>query len=87
LRPSSGHGKSGKSASHGSRPGSRRGLGTFENTPPPSPIGETTKIDTEGINDDIVVAVIQQLEKTGNRPHLIKELAAIMSTTNETVAK
>lgn len=45
------------------------------------------KIDTEGINDDIVVAVIEQLEKTGNRPHLIKELAAIMSTTNDTVAK
>ncbi|KAK2765615.1 hypothetical protein FQN54_008469 [Arachnomyces sp. PD_36] len=58
-------------------------------TPPPSPPATTiaeTKIDTEGINDDIVVAVIEQLEKTGNRPHLIKELAAIMSTTNDTVA-
>jgi hypothetical protein len=49
-------------------------------TPPPSP-GESGnfKIDTEGINDDIVVAVIEQLERTANRPHLLKELAAILS--------
>jgi hypothetical protein len=49
-------------------------------TPPPSP-GESGhfKIDTEGINDDIVVAVIEQLEGTANRPHLLKELAAILS--------
>jgi len=46
-----------------------------------------SKIDTEGINDDIVTAVIQQLEKTGNRPHLIRELAAVLSTTSESVAK
>jgi hypothetical protein len=45
------------------------------------------KIDTEGINDDIVVGVIEQLEKTGNRPHLVKELAAILVTLNENVAK
>lgn len=45
------------------------------------------KIDTEGINDDIVVAVINQLEKTGNRPHLVKELAAILVTLNVNVAK
>jgi hypothetical protein len=53
-----------------------------ENTPPPSP-GEAGgfRIDTEGINDDIVVAVIEQLEKTGNRPHLLKELAAILQNT------
>ncbi|KAK2777461.1 hypothetical protein FQN53_002234 [Emmonsiellopsis sp. PD_33] len=71
-----------------SRPKSRRGTGTYEHTPPPSPadLGATTKIDTEGINDDIVVAVIEQLEKTGNRPHLIKELAAVLSTTNDSVA-
>ncbi|KAF2097481.1 hypothetical protein NA57DRAFT_77738 [Rhizodiscina lignyota] len=52
-----------------------------ENTPPPSP-GEhgVTKIDTQGIDDEIVVAVIEQLEKTGNRPHLLKELAAVLST-------
>jgi hypothetical protein len=53
-----------------------------ENTPPPSP-GEAGgfKIDTEGINDDIVVGVIDQLEKTGNRPLLLKELAAVLSNT------
>ncbi|KAK8164907.1 hypothetical protein BKA80DRAFT_309084 [Phyllosticta citrichinensis] len=52
-----------------------------ENTPPPSPGFEgVPKIDTEGINDDIVVAVIKQLEETGNRPHLLKELAAVLST-------
>ncbi|KAK2750963.1 hypothetical protein FQN57_000038 [Myotisia sp. PD_48] len=57
-------------------------------TPPPSPVDSTTasKIDTDGINDDIVVAVIQQLEKTGNRPHLIKELATVLSTTTESIA-
>jgi len=36
------------------------------------------KIDTESIKDEIVVAVIEQLEKTGNRPHLLKELATIL---------
>ncbi|KAJ5888097.1 hypothetical protein N7495_008138 [Penicillium taxi] len=62
--------------------------GVFEHTPPPSPLdaGVTPKIDTEGINDDIVVAVIDQLEKTGNRPHLVKELAAVLVTLNVTVA-
>lgn len=52
-----------------------------QNTPPPSPgVEAVPKIDTEGINDDIVVAVINQLEETGNRPHLLKELAAVLST-------
>ncbi|KAJ9316806.1 hypothetical protein DTO271D3_2939 [Paecilomyces variotii] len=65
----------------------RAGRGTYEHTPPPSPAdGVAPKIDTEGINDDIVVAVIEQLEKTGNRPHLIKELAAVLTTINENVA-
>lgn len=52
-----------------------------ENTPPPSPGGESgqTKVDTEGIDDTIVVGVIQQLEKTGNRPHLLKELGAVLA--------
>ncbi|KAL1958235.1 hypothetical protein VTO42DRAFT_4743 [Malbranchea cinnamomea] len=61
----------------------------LEQTPPPSPPDSatvTTKIDTEGINDDIVVAVIEQLEKTGNRPHLIKELATVLAKTNESIA-
>lgn len=59
----------------------------YEHTPPPSP-GATAdaKIDTEGINDEIVTGVIEQLEKTGNRPHLIKELAAVLSTTSQSVA-
>ncbi|KAL2197960.1 hypothetical protein P885DRAFT_34574 [Corynascus similis CBS 632.67] len=63
----------------------------FENTPPPSPPAErpsietdesedtTTKtIDLEGINDEIVEAVIVQLQDSGNRPHLVKELAAVL---------
>lgn len=62
---------------------------TFEHTPPPSPVDRVvaTKIDTEGIDDDIVVAVIEQLEKTGNRPHLVKELAAALVTLSGHVAK
>lgn len=68
----------------------RRPSGALEHTPPPSPAdsGATVnKIDTEGINDDIVVAVIGQLEKTGNRPHLIKELATVLASTNDSIAK
>jgi hypothetical protein len=54
----------------------RRVAAGVEATPPPE--RGTFKIDTEGINDEIVVGVIEQLEKTGNRPHLLKELAAIL---------
>jgi hypothetical protein len=55
--------------------------GRLADTPPPSPGGEsgTTKIDTQGIDDEIVVGVIEQLQKTGNRPHLLKELALVLS--------
>jgi len=55
--------------------------GRVADTPPPSPGGEsgTTKVDTQGIDDEIVVGVIEQLEKTGNRPHLLKELALVLS--------
>ena len=50
-------------------------------SPPPSPAREGShKIDAEGINDDIVVGTIRQLEQTGNRPHLVKELAAVLAT-------
>jgi len=50
-----------------------------EHTPPPSPGTQTVHtIDTEGISDDVVVATIKQLEKTANRPHLVKELAAVL---------
>lgn len=58
----------------------------YEHTPPPSPEAESEEgevkreIDLEGINDDIVEGVIIQLQKTANRPHLVKELAAILST-------
>lgn|SRR5687768_8149541 len=61
----------------------------IEQTPPPSPTpGSDTrvsdlksppKVDLEGINDDIVEGVITQLEATGNRPHLVKELALVLS--------
>jgi len=62
----------------------------YEHTPPPSPEADESEddevfmrreIDLEGINDDIVEAVIIQLQKTANRPHLVKELAAILSLT------
>jgi hypothetical protein len=59
-----------------------------ETTPPPSPGDQSiSKVDTEGIKDDIVVGVIQQLEKTGNRPHLLKELAAVLQHTLPIVEK
>jgi len=63
----------------------------FENTPPPSPPASRPSIemdededmspktiDMEGINDEIVEAVIIQLQNSGNRPHLVKELAAVL---------
>ncbi|KAG9206901.1 hypothetical protein G6514_000191 [Epicoccum nigrum] len=57
--------------------------GRVVHTPPPSPGREpgSAKVDTQGIDDEIVVGVIQQLEKTGNRPHLLKELAIVLSPT------
>lgn len=61
----------------------------YEHTPPPSPGADgdepecddvtPKEIDLEGINDEIVEGVIIQLQKTGNRPHLVKELAAVLS--------
>ena len=78
---------SGKSVTFAERPKSS-GRTAYEHTPPPSPGAiDDRKVDTEGINDDIVVGVIEQLEKTGNRPHLMKELAAVLSTTNDAVLK
>ncbi|GAM39639.1 hypothetical protein TCE0_034f11350 [Talaromyces pinophilus] len=67
----------------------RNSRGAYEHTPPPSPgdaVGVAMKIDTEGINDDVVVAAIEQLEKTGNKPHLVRELAAVLVKVNDTVA-
>lgn len=77
---------SSKTVTFADRPKSS-GRNAYEHTPPPSPgaAGEV-KIDTDGIHDEIVTGVIEQLEKTGNRPHLIKELAAVLSNTNDAVA-
>ncbi|KAL4945072.1 hypothetical protein BDV06DRAFT_59836 [Aspergillus oleicola] len=80
------HGSNPRRQSATVRPTQRRA--TLEQTPPLSPAdaGVAPKIDLEGINDDIVVGVIEQLEKTANRPHLVKELAAVLITFNESVA-
>ncbi|TDZ28331.1 hypothetical protein CTRI78_v012038 [Colletotrichum trifolii] len=68
-----------------------------EHPPPPSPKssqklqakgGGTThpqKIDSDHIDDEIVEAVIVQLQATANRPHLVKELATILSQRLSTV--
>ncbi|KAI0877422.1 hypothetical protein GGS24DRAFT_487941 [Hypoxylon argillaceum] len=39
---------------------------------------EVKPVDLEGINDEIVEAVIIRLQQTRNRPHLVKELATIL---------
>ncbi|KAI9792023.1 MAG: hypothetical protein M1833_001272 [Piccolia ochrophora] len=60
----------------------------LDHTPPPSPSpSPEVRIDTQGINDDIVVGVIQQLEATANKPQLVKELAAALCNTLNTVEK
>ena len=65
----------------------------YEHTPPPSSPESSPTPDTPGkesrktmkkngaeaINDTIVEAVIAQLKATGNRPHLVKELAAVLT--------
>lgn len=61
----------------------------YEHTPPPSPNAievddedrdpAIKEIDLEGVNDDIVEAVIRRLQETRNRPHLVKELAAVLT--------
>lgn len=57
-------------------------------SPPPSPAREgSNKVDVQGISDDIVVGTIQQLEQTGNRPHLVKELATVLATNLHSVEK
>lgn len=58
----------------------------LEQTPPPSPTvaasiemtDAPSKIDLDSINDDIVEAVVSQLQATANRPHLVKELATVL---------
>ncbi|KAF2971689.1 hypothetical protein GQX73_g1801 [Xylaria multiplex] len=39
---------------------------------------EVKPVDLDGINDDIVEAVIIRLQQTRNRPHLVKELATVL---------
>lgn len=36
------------------------------------------KIDLGKINDEIVEAVVVQLQGSNNRPHIVKELAAVL---------
>jgi hypothetical protein len=38
----------------------------------------SSKVDLGSINDEIVEAVIVQLQSTDNRPHIVKELAAVL---------
>ena len=62
------------------------GRHAYEHTPPPSPgASNGGKIDMDNIHDDIVAGVIEQLESTGNRPHLIKELASVLANRNASV--
>ena len=76
-----------KNVSFAERPKSN-GRNAYENTPPPSPgTASRSRYDTDGINDDIVVGVIEQLEKTGNRPHLIRELATVLSNISDAVSR
>ena len=66
----------------------RRSQPLVQATPPPSPDDfPMTKIDKSGIKDDIVIAVLEQLEATGNRPHLIRELAAILANSLHSVQR
>ena len=69
-----------------------------DTTPPASPTPATSvemadpepvrrKVDLEGINDDIVEAVITQLQNTDNQPHLIKDLALMLALTLRSVQK
>ncbi|KAI0453770.1 hypothetical protein F5B21DRAFT_515186 [Xylaria acuta] len=41
-------------------------------------VPEVKPVDLDGINDEIVEAVVLRLQQTRNRPHLAKELAAIL---------
>ncbi|KAI4172516.1 MAG: hypothetical protein LQ343_003510 [Gyalolechia ehrenbergii] len=86
LRPRLSTSSSTKSVSFAVDRPKSSGRTAYEHTPPPSPgATDRIKIDTDGINDEIVTGVIEQLEKTGNRPHLIKELSTVLSSTNDAV--
>lgn len=63
----------------------------MDQSPPPSPsvansiemtdADAPSKIDLSTVNDDIVEGVIVQLQTTGNRPHLVKDLAIVLGQT------
>ena len=55
-------------------------------TPPPSPPPEGP-INHEGINDEIVSGVLDILERSNNRPHTVKELAALLAPGLDIVLK
>lgn len=38
----------------------------------------TPKVDLSSVNDEIVEAVIVQLQNAGNRPHIVKELVPVL---------
>ena len=38
----------------------------------------STKVDLSSVNDEIVEAVIVQLQNAGNRPHIVKELVPVL---------
>lgn len=78
-----------KSRSRSSTTASARHPPIVEPTPPPSPgYAQRSKLlDLDGINDDVVVAVLEQLQSTGNRPHLIKELSNILLNTTSSVQR
>lgn len=74
--------------SNATRPAARRPAPTYDHTPPPSPRSSCEpRIDTDNIGDEIVVGVIQQLEKTGNKPQLVKELAAVLCNSLDSVER
>lgn len=66
-------------------------IDALNQTPPPSPTvadsiemtdaDSASKIDLSTVNDDIVEGVIVQLQTTGNRPHLVKDLAIVLGQT------
>ncbi|KAI1175211.1 hypothetical protein F4777DRAFT_340179 [Nemania sp. FL0916] len=75
-------------------PGSRKGASLPTPSPPPSTgvhasietddvdlIGALAarSIDLTGVNDELVEAVLVQLQQTRNRPHLVKDLATVLA--------
>ena len=47
-------------------------------TPPLSPPPER-RINYDDIDDEVVTGVVKALERSGNRPHTVKELAVVLA--------